>query len=266
MAQTPGWLNTLTGRNLLREEVRQVRRALDSVFGDQLLQVGAWGEPGLFRRLARTRRAAVTDEALAEGVDLVCRPDALPIAPDCIDAVLLPHTLELATDPHAVLREIDRVLRPDGHLVILGFNPWGWWGLRHAISRRRFPPGAHRLISDGRLHDWLRLLEFQVCHSAFYYFVPPLVRGMPPRRARAERRPDLAEPSPADTGTWLRAALSARVSGRIPEALRRGPVFAGCYVLVARRQTTIVTPIRPAWRRRAVLVTGLANPTTRNAA
>ena len=142
MTQTPGWLTTLTGRNLLREEVRQVRRALDSIFGDQFLQIGAWGDAALFRRLARTRRAAVITEAPMPGSDAVSAADAMAIASDSIDAVLLPHTLELADDPHAVLREVDRILRPDGNIVALGFNPWGWWGLRHTVSRQGFPPGA----------------------------------------------------------------------------------------------------------------------------
>jgi SAM-dependent methyltransferase len=252
MNQPPEWLNTLTGRNLLREEVRQVRRALDGIFGDQFLQIGGWGDAGLFRRLARTRRSAVITESLVPGSDAVSAADALAIASDAIDAVLLPHTLELADDPHAVLREVDRILRPDGNLVALGFNPWGWWGLRHRTSRRGFPPGAQRMISDGRLCDWLRLLEFRVHHSAFYYFVPPLLRGATPRHGIAR------EPSSPRTG----ANLAARGLG----IFRRVPAFAGCYILVARKQTYVVTPIRPAWRRRTALVGGLVNPTTRNAA
>jgi SAM-dependent methyltransferase len=247
-------LNTLTGRNLLREEVRQVRRALDGIFGDQLVQIGAGGDAGLFRRLARTRRATVVAAAPAPGVDAVSGTGSLSIASDSIDAVLLPHTLELADDPHALLREVDRILRPDGNLVVLGFNPWGWWGLRHMVSRQGFPPGAERLISDGRLCDWLRLLEFRVNHSAFYYFVPPFIRGAPPRHGRVAREESTVPPGHASRpfpGLGL---------------FRRVPAFAGCYVLVARKHMVTLTPIRLAWRRRARLVGGLVNPTTRNAA
>lgn len=261
MTQIPAWLNTLTGRNLLREEVRQSRRALDSIFGDQLVQVGSWGEAGLFRRLARTRRAAVFGEAPAPGVDAVCAADALAISSDSIDAVLLPHTLELAADPHAVLREVDRVLRPDGQLVVLGFNPWGWWGLRHAVTRAGFPPGTERMITDGRLCDWLRLLEFRVNHCTFYYFVPPLLRGAAPRHGRQAR------PEEGAHGTGPSAL--ERVSGRMTPALkvlRRVPVFAACYILVARKQVMAATPIRLEWRRRTALVGTLVNPTTRNVA
>lgn len=261
MTQTPAWLQTLTGRNLLREEVRQVRRALDTIFGDQLVQVGAWGEPGLFRRLARTRRAAVFAAAPSPGVDVVSAPDALALAADSIDAVLLPHTLELADDPHAVLREVDRVLRPDGHLVALGFNPWGWWGLRHVLSRPGFPPGSQRMIADGRLCDWLRLLEFKVHHASFYYFVPPLLRGAT-RRQRRQARGQEAGPA-SDSGALER--FSGQI-GPVLRLVRRVPAFAGCYVLVARKQAYTMTPIRLAWRRRTSLVGTVVNPTTRNVA
>lgn len=273
MTQNPAWLSTLTGRNLLREEVRQVRRALDGIFGDQFVQIGAWGDAGLFRRLARTRRAAVIAAEPMEGADAISAPDAMAVASDSIDAVLLPHTLELADDPHAVLREVDRILRPDGNLVVLGFNPWGWWGLRHALSRQGFPPGAQRMISDGRLCDWLRLLEFRVNHSAFYYFVPPVIRGAVPRHGRSPRGddgPQHGHGGPHE-GHSRQAVPSAadRVSDRLALGLglfRRVPAFAGCYVLVARKQVYTVTPIRLAWRRRASLVGGLVNPTTRNVA
>jgi SAM-dependent methyltransferase len=273
MTQNPAWLKTLTGRNLLREEVRQVRRALDSIFGDQMVQIGGWGDAGLFRRLARTRRAAVVTAAPADGTDAISAPDVLAIASDSIDAVLLPHTLELADDPHGVLREVDRILRPDGHLVVLGFNPWGWWGLRHLVSRQGFPPGSQRMISDGRVCDWLSLLEFRIHHSAFYYFVPPLIRGAAPKAGRAPRAEDAPQTAhgrePDSSWRPTVPAATERASGRLARSLgffRRVPAFAGCYIVVAQKQMYVVTPIRLPWRRRAALVGGLVNPTTRNAA
>lgn len=285
MIQTTGWLNTLTGRNLLREEVRQVRRALDGIFGDQFVQVGNWGDAALFRRLARTRRAAVVTDVPAGGADVVTAAGALAIASHSVDAVFLPHTLELADDPHVVLREVDRVLRPDGHIVALGFNPLGWWGLRHWLSRRGFPPGTQRLISDYRLCDWLRLLDFTVDHPTFYYFTPPLIRGAPPRhprRLRTEERPGgetasrpAQSESPAPGGSRPETSgQSRRRPGPVGPArmltglrsLRAWSAFAGCYLLVAHKRVFVVTPIRLAWKRRAALVGGLVNPTTRNAA
>jgi SAM-dependent methyltransferase len=266
---TGDWLDTRSGRHLLSEEIRQVRKSLEGVFGDQFLQIGRWGDAGLFRRLARTRRSAVCAEIPAPQVSLVTAFDAMSIASDSVDAVFLPHTLEYAADPHSLLREVDRILRPDGHLVVLGFNPLGWWGLRHAVSRHRFPPGARRMISQGRLCDWLQLLDFQVRAQAYYHFVPPVIRGSV-ARARVDSDPTNSAPQSTETygATARRRAATDPRSARLLASLRplwtwRG--FAGCYVLTARRQVVVITPIRLAWRRRTSLVGGL-NPTTRNAA
>jgi SAM-dependent methyltransferase len=288
MIHTSGWLNTLTGRNLLREEVRQVRRALDGVFGDHFVQLGSWGDPGLFRRLARTRRTAVVAAEVVSGVDVVSAADCVAIASESVDAVLLPHTLELADDPHGVLREVDRILRPHGFLIVLGFNPMGWWGLRHALSRRRFPPDTQRLISERRMADWLQLLEFSIETARYYYFVPPLLRRAAPRHGRAVATEEgsvappqsppgqSASPPAMPTGGPSLARFDTR---RAPRS--RGPAtfggidtrrfpawfaFAGCYVLVACKERIAVTPIRLEWKRRAAMVGSLVNPTTRNVA
>lgn len=251
MTQDPGWLETLAGRRLLSEEVRELRRVLDGVFGDQLVQIGTWGGAGRFRRLARTRRTAVFAPLALQGVDVVSMTDSLAIVSESVDAVLLPHTLDLVEDPHALLREVGRILRADGQLVILGFNPWSWWGCRHLLSGRRFPPGSRRMISRRRLHDWLRLLDFQMQHSVFYHlFLPALLR----RRTRPRRPPVSMEQTGRHGG---------RRTPREP-LLRRVPVFAGCYVLVARKQTFLVTPIRMTWRRSAPVVGRLVNPTMRS--
>ena len=135
------WIDNSAGRNLIEQEGRYVRGALDSMFGDQFLQIGTWGAEQ-FQVFARTRRTAVIGEDMSDSVDLVTAADCLAIAGDSIDVVLLPHVLETHVDPHGVLREVDRILRSDGHVIILGFNPVSLWGLRHILSRRRFPP-AH---------------------------------------------------------------------------------------------------------------------------
>jgi len=85
------------------------------------------------------------------------RASALPIGSDSIDAVLLPHTLEFAADPYSIVREADRVLVAEGQLIVMGFRPWSLWGLRASASRSGFPPGMRRVLSQGRVQDWLEL-------------------------------------------------------------------------------------------------------------
>ncbi|MFM1760358.1 MAG: hypothetical protein RLY75_1629, partial [Pseudomonadota bacterium] len=59
----------------------------------------------------------------------------LPFASESIDLLVLPHVLEFAADPHQILREAERVLRPEGRLIISGFNPASLWGMRQYLSR-----------------------------------------------------------------------------------------------------------------------------------
>jgi SAM-dependent methyltransferase len=234
--QPTNWLTTPLGRRCLRNEQRLVRAALDRVFGEELLQIGLWGTPDQFLRFARTQRVALLcGPAHQHEADIVSTHDRLAIASDSIDAILLPHTLEQTESPHAVLREAARVLRPDGCLIALGFLPTGLWGLRHLLSRGGYPPGSKHLIRERRLRDWLELLSFEVGSAQNYCHTLPFEKvrrlGVSPRERWARR--------------WL-------------------PMLAGGYLLLARKRTVHLTPIRPAFKRpRLRAVGGLVEPTTR---
>lgn len=260
------WLDTATGRSLLRQESSRVQLALESLFGDQFLQVGVWGGSE-FRQFARTKRTTVAGENIADGPDLVTAANCLGIANDSIDIVLLPHVLEAHEDPHGVLRELDRVLRADGHVVILGFNPVSLWGLRHLLSRRRFPPGCRRLISEYRLRDWLGLLDFSVDHSSFHYFPAPILRRSRGVKNRSKPGPHAGtkpQRDPARRANRFLRAMRLSLAAAL-QAWRRHAPFAGCYMLVARKSLYTLTPIRPTWALQRRFVSGL-NPTTRNVA
>jgi SAM-dependent methyltransferase len=230
------WLATPLGRRCLANEQRLTRGALERVFGEQLLQIGAWGARNSFLRYARTQRRALIDWRPGVSADLISDVEQLAIASDSIDAVLLPHTLERTESPHALLREVDRILRPDGHLLVLSFAPGGLWGLRHLLAARGFPGGRERMIREGRLRDWLQLLSFEVGSATRYCHTLPLERfkqlRLLPREERAQR--------------WL-------------------PMLSGGYLLRAQKRVRPLTPVR-MWRRAASLrvVGGLVEPTTRS--
>jgi SAM-dependent methyltransferase len=232
------WFDGSLGTALLELERRVLADALADVFGFELLQLGRWGAGAELCAAARTQHRCVLDPEAAGTGAIRAQFSALPIATASVEAVLLPHTLEYAAHPHGVLREVERVLTGEGHVLACGFNPFGPWGVRHLVTRGRFPPPTERLISEGRLRDWLVLLGFEVVDTRRYLFVPP----------------------------W-RQRLSARSRAWLES---RGPrfaaPFAGAYLVKARKRVRALTPIRPAWQRAPAVVGGLAEPTSRNAA
>lgn len=127
----------------------------------------------------------LTTQMAHDPVALHCEFDALPFPNASIDLVVLPHALELARDPHHTLREVERVLVPEGRIVIAGFNPASLWGLRQRAGRVRrgigfgrdeslYLPSSGEFIGYWRLRDWLRLLGFEVESGRFGCWRPPL--------------------------------------------------------------------------------------------
>ncbi len=230
------WLASPLGRHLFALESALVSQALDQVFGLQLLQIGEWGEPGALLGNARTQRQAVVGLTSTPGVAVRGDPVELCIAADSVDAVLLPHTLEWTEAPHHVLREIDRILVGEGHLVILGFNPASLWGFRRLVTRHGFPPGLTHFIAESRLRDWLSLLGFEVVRVRRYLHTLPVNRA-----SLAYRQVRLI---PGDGTFWSK--------------------LAGAYILLAQKRVYTLTPIRPKWRSKRRVVGGLVEPTTRN--
>ena len=177
------WLDTPPGQYLLDWEQAQLDRVVADLFGFHALQLGLPELEAL--RANRMPHRWLASESVAEvhAVALHCDTDALPFPERSLDLVVLPHTLELARDPHLTLAEVERVLMPEGRVVILGFNPASLWGLRQRLGRLRqrlggraplFLPRPGDFIGYLRLRDWLRLLSFEVEGGRFGGYRPPL--------------------------------------------------------------------------------------------
>jgi hypothetical protein len=233
------WWEGPLGRSLLAAESELLRAALEDVFGWELLQVGAWGSARELLAASRTRRQTLlSTPAYAAGADIIAHSSRLPLISDCVDAALLPHTLEFAADPYAILREVDRVLVGEGQLLLLGFRPWSLWGMRARWSRAGFPPGMRRLLSERLVREWLVLLGYEVVTEQRYLYLGPWSRGLGAREG---------------TGRLLRAGLTY-------------PLPAGAYLLKARKRIYTLTPIRPRLREKPSVIGGLVKPTTRSGA
>lgn len=232
------WLSTELGQSLQQLESRIVEQALDGVFGEQCLQLGLWGEARSFLKFARTQRCGSI--APPDGGGETALPSVfgelhqLPVASGSIDAVILPHTLEFSDRPHAILREVHRVLRSDGHLIVLGFKPGGLWGLRRLVPGAGLPPAVDTFISDRRMTDWLELLDMRIQLRERYFFRWPVSgnrgSGSPVWERRGQR--------------WW-------------------PELAACYLLKAQKRVLTLTPVRKPWRTQPKVVGGLVEPTSR---
>ena len=224
------WLAGPAGRRLLEEERRVLEEVLQGLFGYYLIQLGA--APADLLAGSRVRHRWVLDPA-PDGGDgaphVLALPGALPVGTDLVDVVLLHHVLEFSEDPHQVLREVERVLIPEGHVVVVAFNPWSLWGAWRLLRRpfgREEAPWSGRFLAPGRLKDWLGLLGLE----------PVLLR------------PVLFRPPGVGDGLARRLAPAARC------AERWVPFLAGVAVLVARKRVATLTPIRPRWRPRRSLL------------
>jgi SAM-dependent methyltransferase len=164
------WFQTPLGQYLLDKERAYLDDVTPDIFGFHAIQLGMPGVD-LLRENRITHKLRV---AQTGAPDLRANCDELPIATQSIDLVLLPHVLEFAEEPHAVLREVDRVMMPEGRLVIVGFNPWSLWGLRSALGySREEPPWNGRFLSLLRVKDWLALLGFDVSAGRLIAYAPP---------------------------------------------------------------------------------------------
>jgi SAM-dependent methyltransferase len=221
---------------LLEQERARVGTSLECAFGLHCVQVGSWGGSDAFLAHARTRRTALVAMPGVPGAAVIAEPAALALLSDSVDVMLLPHTLEFEPDPHEVLREVVRVLRGEGELLVLGFEPLGSWSLRNAFTRGGCPPGLRRTISERRLADWLKLLGFEVDAAERFLYAPPL-RALHTGQARG----------------WLERI------GR-----RAWPRLSGAYLLHARKRVHSMTPVRLRSRGRTAVI-GVAEPAARRA-
>jgi len=164
------WLDSPLGRRVIAWEQERLDLAVADVFGFNAVQIGMPQCDFLRANRIPLRLHAGCDRQ----ADVRCDPAALPFASQSIDLAILPHTLEFHPDPHQVLREIERILIPEGQVIVLGFNPLSLWGLHKRTLRRRegFPWNGDYL-SVLRLKDWLKLLGFEIDRGAFGCYTPP---------------------------------------------------------------------------------------------
>lgn len=267
------WLRTPPGEYLLDWERAQFDQAVSDIFGYHALQLGLPELDTLqtnrmpHRWLAQQSMPAVasgaggspvsTDKMFPPGTlagasssrrraALVTDPAALPFPESSLDLVVLPHTLELSRDPHAALREVGRVLVPEGRVVITGLNPTSLWSMRQRRARllqrlghdNLFLPQAGEFIGYWRLRDWLRLLSFEVESGRFGCYRPAMT-----------------------SQKWL-----ARFDWMDKAGARWWPIFGAVYFIVAVKRVRGVRLLEPVWKPRKAVIAVPAAVANKNSA
>lgn len=171
-----------------------------------------------------------------EKVDLVCSFEELPIASDTIDLAVLPNILQSAENPHQILREVERVLIPEGTLIVVGRNPFSWKGILARYQQWRSDrQSAVRDISRGRICDWFRLLGFET----------EQLISVSRNNHRLQK---------SQFYLWVKKLSSIHCD-----------IFGSYYIIIARKKVSTLTPIRQSWRRNKQMVPSrIAEPSVRS--
>ncbi len=232
------WYTTDLGQSLVAAERQRLTHLLPGLYGPIALQVSRHGYPQMLDASEAVSHVFVNERFDNVNDELAVSADAeaLPFDTKSIGVVLLPHVLEFSEDPHQVLREVSRVLVPEGHLVLLGFNPMSMWGLRNLVAGGDEYPWSGRYYRLSRVKDWLQLLGFEMTVGTMAYYRPP---------ASSER-------------------FNKRFMFLDSVGDRWWPLMAAVYILIARKREIGMTPITPSWKKKKQLTPGLAEPVTKN--
>ena len=167
------WFSLALGAHLLEGEYFSLGKILPELFGFHILQIGALCEREFLEDSCISHKVLIQlqEELLSPAAALQCLADNLPIMSDSIDVVVLPHSLEFLDSPHRLLREIERILIGEGHLIIIGFNPWSLCGLwRLFLAWRDEPPWNGHFYGMARIKDWLSLLDFELIKTDKFFY------------------------------------------------------------------------------------------------
>jgi SAM-dependent methyltransferase len=217
------WLESDLGQFFLSREQAMYDAVVGDIFGFNALQLGLLQ----LNTLKNSRIPQLLHVGNNEG-DAYCESDYLPFAESCIDLVCLPHVLEFSANPHQTLREAERVLVPEGHLIITGFNPISAWGLKQILTKdeadaENYPWHGHFFMLS-RIKDWLALLGLEFVSGSMNCYEPPL-----------------------NDEKWLKRFACMDKLGE-----KWWPMMGGLYFIVAKKRVVNMHLLKPNWKKNSI--------------
>jgi SAM-dependent methyltransferase len=226
------WFETTLGQYVLAREQAYCDEAVSDIFGFNAVQLGL-SQFDLLRASRIPFRMSIGPSAPAQ---LRADLHQLPIASQSVDLVLMPHVLEFSATPHQLLREVERVLIPEGHVIIAGFNPFSLWGARRLFAGEQPAyPWRGKFLTLPRVKDWLALLGFEVTGGKLACYIPPV-------------------PTPK----WIERFQFMEAAGD-----RWWPLGGGVYFLLAKKRVQGMRLIMPKWQDRVAAQKRFAAATQR---
>jgi SAM-dependent methyltransferase len=228
---------TSLGEQILQVEDEILQQVLSQVFGYYLLQLNCVGSNYWLPHSRITHRTVLCTKNNHHSLfcDALIEADRLPFSAESIDAIILPHVLEYERQPHGILREVDRILTAQGHLIIIGFNPLSLWGVRARLLPNKIIHQG-KFISIRRLRDWLSLLGFEITQE-YHRYITPLFH----------------------TEQAIKYNLGAKLGQKLPQ-------LADMYVVVAKKNRMITPSLRFQWKTKSMPdLDPIAEPSIRHA-
>lgn len=161
---------TPKGKLLQALEIQYLKRFVDLSCKQTVLQIGALGFENEFIDCSLYQHFTILDNTASgtsEATKIRAKAFCLPIQTESIDMIILPHLLEFDAHRFQTIREVERVLKPEGDLIILSFNPWSLWLRSHYLWDKRLADSWQgHFMSRSRILDWLKLLNFEIKNTA----------------------------------------------------------------------------------------------------
>ncbi|MBF0265144.1 MAG: class I SAM-dependent methyltransferase [Gammaproteobacteria bacterium] len=246
--QIEKWYQSEIGQEIFQSEVPVVEELLDQCFGYNLVLMGAKVNARVLDKSRIKQKCCINPLAdqLSQPVSSILYVSSLfemlSLKSGSIDAIVLFHCLEFSPDPHAILREAERVLVAEGKLIIAGFNPFSLFGLwRYSLRIKAkyqnyvpIIPSKTPLISTAKIQDWLSLLGFSYQDKESIFFRPPINNH----------------------------SLLLKIQFMEKTGKRFWPFLSSAYVMMAVKRVSTLTPIKNKWRLKKKLVGEVVSETS----
>lgn len=233
------WPTTPLGRVLATHERQLLKSVMPSMYQAVCIQIdGLEGDSVLDLTTGGVSFYVSEEKTVGVGsaAHVLARPASLPFAARSVDLVVLSHVLEFSDHPHEILREVEQILAPGGHIVLIGFNPLSLWGLRLLLSRLTRRSGSRpwrgSWLTLSRIRDWVRLLGLESTGGRIGVYGLPI---------QSER-------------------LNQRFAFMDTMGARWWPGIGAVYAVVVMKREMTATPIKHEFRRKARLRPGLVTP------